>query len=260
MKELKEKLSYLLKSTGNSAAIEIINNAESIAPFHTVNRMMAYLLASGTIDYAEYQKLSEEFILRHQQQNQYLYLFDMAPRTFGQTWGENHMNHMFPQLKKATKETLTHVYPDFDGEFDLWLDGIRVEVKACRANSTKTKGSLSSRAYSHEEAKREVFKYHFQQLKPSCCDVFIWIGVCRDELIYWVLTSDELVKTGKLGSQHRNENTGIAGASVFEGQVFMTEEELSPFLVEESSVLEKVIEKGKECQFHQNNSSIDFHR
>lgn len=82
-------------------------------------------------------------------------------------------------------------------------------------------------------------------MKPSCCDIFIWIGTCRDELLYWVITSEELKKTGKLRSQHRNENTGIAGIEVFEGQVFMTEEELSPFFVEEKQILSKVREKGQ---------------
>ncbi len=119
-----------------------------------------------------------------------------------------------------------------------------MEVKACRANSTETKGSLASRAYSHEEAQKANFKYHYQQLKPSCCDVFIWIGVCRDTLLYWVLTSDELCDSGKLGPQHRNENTGVNGVGVFEGQVFMTEDELQPFLVEERNILSRVIEKG----------------
>lgn len=246
MKELENKLNELLKkSNSDLKTISAIRNKESVAPFNTVNRMMAYLLALGKISYADYEELSKDYIKRYQQQNQYLYLFDMAPRTFGQTWGETYINKLFPELQKATKKLLAREYPSFDGEFDLWLDGIRIEVKSCRANSTKTKESLSSRAYSHEEAKRANFKYHYQQLKPSCCDIFIWIGVCRDELIYWVLTSDELVKTGKLGSQHRNENTGIAGAGVFEGQIFMTEEELKPFLVDESDILNKVREKGK---------------
>lgn len=245
MKELEYKLNELLKKSGVDAnTIKVLRSTESIAPFSTLNRMMAYLLAMGNISYSDYEKLGEEYTRRYQLSNQYLYLFDMAPRTFGQTWGETHINNMFPQLKKATKENLARDYPNFDGEFDLWLDGVRIEVKACRANNTKMKGSLSSKAYSHEEAKREGFKYHYQQLKPSCCDVFIWIGVCRDELIYWVLTSDELVKTGKLKSQHRNENTGVEGAGVFEGQIFMTEEELRPFLVEESDILQKVREKG----------------
>ena len=251
MKELERQLKELLKKSGSdSKTIKSIQAEESIAPFSTANRLMAYLLAMGKISYGDYKQLGDEYLKRHQQQNQYLYLFDMAPRTFGQTWGETYIRNLFPQFQKATKENLIHVYPDFDGEFDLWLDGIRVEVKACRANSTKTKGSLASRAYSHDEAKYENFKYHYQQLKPSCCDVFIWIGVCRDALIYWVLTSDELVKTGKLGSQHRNENTGVAGAEVFEGQVFMTEDELKPFLVNESDILTKVREKGKRCVTH----------
>ena len=103
---------------------------------------------------------------------------------------------------------------------------------------------MASRAYLHSEAKEAGFKYHYQQLKPSCCDVFIWIGTCRDELIYWVLTSQELLDTGKLGPQHRNENTGVDGTEVFEGQVFMTEDELEPFLVEEKDILKVVLEKG----------------
>lgn len=49
----------------------------------------------------------------------------------------------------------------------------------------------------------------------------------------------------KLSPQHRNENTGVDGAQIFEGQVFMTEEELSPFLVNERDVLNEVKRKGK---------------
>lgn len=36
-----------------------------------------------------------------------------------------------------------------------------------------------------------------------------------------------------------------AGAAVFEGQVFMTEEELRPFLVAEKDVLKVVKKKGR---------------
>lgn len=169
----------------------------------------------------------------------------MAPRTYGQTWGEQHIRSLFSEFTKATKENLIGEYPNFDGEFDLWIDGIRVEVKACRANLEKGKGNLASRAYLHSEAKTAGFKYHYQQLKPSCCDVFIWIGTCRDELIYWVITSDELRSTGKLGPQHRNENTKVDGVEVFEGQVFMTEEELAPYRVEEKDILTIVKQKGK---------------
>lgn len=242
MKELQNQLDQLLKqSGGDKKTIEGLKKEKAVFPFSTEGRILAYLLAVNSISYEQYQELYDEYAKR----NQYLDLFDMAPRTFGETWGEKHILGLFPEFVKATKQNISSIYPDFDGEFDLWLDGIRVEVKACRANSTKTGGSLASRAYLHAEATANSFKYHYQQLKPSCCDVFIWIGVCRDDLLYWVLTGEELQKTGKLGSQHRNENTGVAGVEVFEGQVFMTEEELSPFLVDQKDVLNAVRRKGK---------------
>ena len=242
MKQLREKIEELLcNSKCTKEEISSIMREKALYPFSRESRILAYLMSLGEITYDEYAKLDEDYCNR----NQFLELFDMAPRTYGQTWGEEYIRKLFPQFIKATKENLADVYPDFDGEFDLWLDGIRIEVKACRANSTKSSGSLASRAYLHTEAHDTGFKYHYQQLKPSCCDVFIWIGTCRDTLLYWVLSSDDLLKTGKLGSQHRNEHTGTADNPVFEGQVFMTEDELLPFFVKEENILDAVYAKGK---------------
>lgn len=242
MKKLKEQISQLLNiASAASQNIELITDGKAVYPFSDESRLLAYLLSTGTITYDEYCQIATEYSER----NKYLDLFDLAPRTFGQTWGEMYIRDLFPEFIKATKENVSAQYPDFDGEFDLLLDRIRIEVKACRANSTETGGSLASRAYLHSEATAASFKYHFQQLKPSCCDVFIWIGVCRDDLIYWVLSSKELRATGKLGSQHRNERTGMADTEVFEGQVFMTEEELYPFLVSEDDILNAVRRKAE---------------
>lgn len=242
MKELYTELERLEQNTkGDKSIIKTIKKEKSLFPFSAESSMLTYFLSIGEISFARYSQLNAEYA----QRNKYLDLFDMAPRTYGQTWGEQHIRSLFPAFTKATKENLVEEYPDFDGEFDLWIDGIRVEVKACRANFEKGKGSLTSRAYLHSEAKTAGFKYHYQQLKPSCCDVFIWIGTCRDELIYWVITSDELRSTGKLGPQHRNENTKVDGVEVFEGQVFMTEEELAPYKVEEKDILTIVKQKGK---------------
>lgn len=241
VKELKKEIEKLLRKTkGDMDIIKEIKCAKALFPFSTESNLLAYFMSIGELSYEELFALATSY----SQRNKYLELYDMAPRTYGQTWGEQHIRTLFPRFIKATKENVSSEYPSFDGEFDLWLDGIRIEVKACRANCERGKGSLASRAYLHSEAKEAGFKYHYQQLKPSCCDVFIWIGTCRDELIYWVLTSQELLDTGKLGPQHRNENTGVDGAEVFEGQVFMTEDELEPFLVEEKDILKVVLEKG----------------
>lgn len=241
MNELHRQIEeIIINNNGNMEVVEEIQKENTVFPFSAESRMLAYMLSMGLLTYEQYENMSREY----SQRNRYLELFELAPRTFGETWGEKHLLSLFPEFEKATKENLSDIYPEFDGEFDLWLEGIRVEVKACRANSDKKGGSLASRAYLHQQAVDNGFKYHYQQLKPSCCDVFIWIGVCRDELIYWVLTSDELKDTGKLGSQHRNENTGIDGVEVFEGQVFMTEEELEPYRVMEQEVLDVVKRKG----------------
>ena len=241
MKYLSAQLEELLKNTkGDMSIIQSIKAEKSLYPFSMENKLLAYLLSINEVSYEVYSRLKSEYYER----NKYLDLFDMAPRTYGQTWGEKHILNLCPDFIKATKKNLKKVYPNFKGEFDLWLDGIRVEVKACRANDPNGMGGLSSRAYSHYEAKEVNFEYHYQQLKPSCCDVFIWIATCRDELIYWVLSSNEVREAERLCSQHRNENTGIAGKEIFEGQVWMTEEQLKPFLVNENDILQAVREKG----------------
>lgn len=240
MKELRTEIDKMLKVTnGEPETIRSILEEKSLYPFSKESVLLAYFLSIGELSFDTYARLNSEYCKR----NRYLHLYDMAPRTYGQTWGEQHIRTLFPELVKATKKNLAKLYPNFDGEFDLWLDGVRIEVKAARANDQRGEGSLASRAYLHSEAKAANFKYHFQQLKPSCCDVFIWIGTCRDELIYWVLTSDELIQTDKMSSQHRSENTGIAGTEIFEGQVFLTEEELAPFCVEENEILTIVRKK-----------------
>lgn len=242
MKNLNATIEKLIKNTnGNLNIIRAIQAESPIYPFSTESKLLAYFLSLNELSYEEFSELSESY----SQRNKYLCLYDMAPRTYGQTWGEQHIRSLFPKFIKATKKNLSKEYPKFDGEFDLWLQGIRVEVKACRANNEKGKGSLASRAYSYSEAKELDFKYHYQQLKPSCCDVFIWIGTCLDKLLYWVISSKELKEIGKMGSQHRNENTGTHQIEVFEGQIFMTEEQLKPFLVDEKDILKVVLEKGK---------------
>lgn len=241
MKELRRKIEdILIKSDQDKKIIETIKNEISVYPFTTESRILVYLIARKAITYEQFEKLHDEYTKR----NKYLELYDLAPRTFGETWGEKHILEKFPKFKKATKESMASVYPEFAGEFDLWLDGIRVEVKACRANSTEKGLSLASRAYLLSEAKSNNFKFHFQQLKPSCCDVFIWIGVCRDNILYWVLSNKDFKDAIKMSNQHRKADSGKKGSKVFEGQVFLTEKDLQPYLVKKKDILNVVMKKG----------------
>lgn len=239
MKQLREQIKKIIEEANiKPEIIEEIKKERSISIFSTEGRILTYLLSKNIITYEKYLEISNDFSHR----NKYWELYEMGPRPFGQIWCENHIHELFPEFIKANKKNMASRYLEFQGEFDLWLDGIRVEIKASKAaGDDKTKKeSIANRAYSRSEANENSFKYHFQQVKPKCADVFICIGVCKAEIIYWVITSKELVETDKLSSQHRNENTGIKGIGVYEGQFFATEEKLKPYLVEQEEILDVV--------------------
>lgn len=62
---------------------------------------------------------------------------------------------------------------------------------------------------------------NFQQLKPQCCDVFIWVAVFRDQIVLWVMNSSEVKAIpGYSGSQHR-------GNSGNEGQMHIKQDNVS---------------------------------
>lgn len=108
MKQLREKIEELLcNSKCTKEEISSIMREKALYPFSRESRILAYLMSLGEITYDEYAKLDEDYCNR----NQFLELFDMAPRTYGQTWGEEYIRKLFPQFIKATKENLADVYP-----------------------------------------------------------------------------------------------------------------------------------------------------
>ncbi len=73
-----------------------------------------------------YHELRDDYIAR----NLYLYVFEIsAPRTFGEAWAQGHLKELVPELQKPSKKT----DPDYSGQYDFFLDNIRIEVKASRA-------------------------------------------------------------------------------------------------------------------------------
>ncbi len=63
---------------------------------------------------------------------------------------------------------------------------------------------------------------NFQQLKPYCCDVFIWVAVYRDTIKCWVINSKDIQNSPLLSSQHRRKETK-SNDLVEEGQIMITE-------------------------------------
>ena len=204
-----------MNSTNNTNELNesILNTLYSIYPFNKFEYIISHLIATKTINLDEYLEMRNSYL----QRNKYLYIFEItAPRTFGETWAQQHLNEVIPELKIPSKK----YDPNYSGEYDFWYQGIRIEVKASRAVKKQSGETLIHKALSSDSL--EPFEMNFQQLKPGCCDVFVWIAVWKDKIRYWVLTSDE-VKLNKYysGGQHRG--------NIGEGQLWLTDKNISEF-------------------------------
>ena len=150
--------------------------------------------------------------------NLYLYIFEIsAPRTFGEAWAQGHLKELVPELAKSTKK----LDPGYSGQYDFLLDGkIRIEVKASRAVDAGVDAPLYVKALSSDSA--EPFWMNFQQIKPACCDVIVWIAVWRDVIRYWVWSSREIETNPAYSKGQHRGNVG-------EGQLHVTHENIRAF-------------------------------
>ncbi len=152
-------------------------------------------------------------------------------------WKIGHLKSLEPNFKRQSRKADPR-----SGEYDLYLDWvdddekkhyIRIEVKASRANDRGRKAdSLISKAIASDSER--PFLMNFQQQKPSCCDVFIWIAVYRDTIKYWVLRSDVIQTNQFFTPQHRNAATAERGRDyrkedIYEGQIMVTDENIATF-------------------------------
>ena len=218
----------LQKVIANSKQKALLEEKLSVGDFEFV---FVTLLDEKLITYADYLKFRSE----HTKRNQNLAVIKItAPRTFGK-WGEDHVASLIPELKPASEIKA-------GGEFDLYyqkLKGIvKIEVKAGRAiDRTNDKAPYHERALISTDASG-LFDMNFQQMKPTCFDVVIMIGVWADKFRYWLMTSSEM-KANKYFStgQHR-------GNKGYEGQIHIKTENIADFAKFEVS-LEQLLVKVK---------------
>ena len=110
----------------------------SVFPFNEYEFTLMFLRDREVISFADYEKLRDNYVSA----NRYLGLFDLAPRVFGQTWGEKHIMDLDSRFREPGKS----LDPEYDGEYDLWIEGVKVEVKSSRATHAKKRGSIVSKA------------------------------------------------------------------------------------------------------------------
>ncbi len=232
--EIKNKIVLMKKITNGSIDLndEQLDDLYSVFPFNKFEYVISHLIATNTLTLKEYLDMRSSYLER----NKYLYVFEItAPRTFGEKWAQRHLNEVVPELKIPS----TRYDVNYSGQYDFWYGGIRIEVKASRAVKRKSGDSLIMKALSSDS--KEHFDMNFQQIKPACCDVFVWIAVWRDKIRYWVLSSNEVLnnKYYSIG-QHRG-NTG-------EGQLWLKDSNIDEFNKYEVSVrdiLDRIVEKAK---------------
>lgn len=213
--ELKNKISLMKKKTNNFFDLydESLDDLYSVYPFNKFEYVISHLIATKTITLQEYLDIRNSYLER----NKYLYVFEItAPRTFGETWAQRHLNEVVPELKKPS----TALDPTYSGEYDFWYNGIKIEVKASRAVKRKSGDALIIKALSSDS--KSGFDMNFQQIKPACCDVFVWIAVWRDRIRYWVLSSDEV-------SNNKYYSAGQHRGNVGEGQLWLKESNIKDF-------------------------------
>ena len=241
MEKLTEKIEYYLidfpeKHPEEANELKKAKTEDNwIYPFSQVEMDLAALLATGTITFEQYLELKADY----EKRNRFLFTYEMSgPRTFGETWAQQYLQAIVPELQKPSQA----LDPNYSGEYDLWCDDIRIEVKASRAVKRKSGGKLIEKALNTQSD--DGFDMNFQQIKPACCEVFVWMGVWRDEIRYWVLSSSEVVSNKYYSQGQHRGNQG-------EGQLWIKDTNITDFdkyLVRQEDLLDAIREKGTSAE------------
>jgi hypothetical protein len=235
-KKLEKRISSLSKNDGKGLKTRL-ENLISVYPFNEYEYVISSLLGLGKMTLDEYLEVRDTYIAR----NMYLYIFEIsAPRGFGEQWAQGHLKELVPELVKPTKK-LDEWY---SGQYDLMYpltggEAITIEVKASRAGEFDSQEPLYVKALAWES--KLPFDMNFQQVKPKCCDVFVWIGVWRDVIKYWVLASKEVEKSKYYSKGQHRGNIG-------EGQLHLKHDNIKEFVKYEvgpKELLGKIIEAHK---------------
>jgi hypothetical protein len=123
--ELKDKIVTAFAGTEEELAevLNLIDQDKSIFPFNEYEHLICNLINNGGLTFDQYIEIRMEYI----SENPNLWIFEIsAPRGFGEKFAQTYVQGMSKKFKKPTKK----IDSSYSGEYDLWLDGITIEVKA----------------------------------------------------------------------------------------------------------------------------------
>lgn len=123
--------------------------------------------------------------------NYYSYLFKPTFTFSASQIVSNFAHTILLELVPSIQHPSKKLDKKYSGQYDFFLPpAIRIEVKASRAVEFDNSEYLYNKALSSNSKK--PFDMDFQQIKPGCCDVFVWLAAWRDVIRYWVLPSHEI--------------------------------------------------------------------
>ena len=227
LSELKDKILEAFSGTEEelSAILQDVSSDHAVFPFNEYELMLTACIAHGKITYEKYQDIRQEYISR----NPNLWIFEIsAPRGFGESFAQTFIRNKSSKLQSPSKK----LDPDYHGQYDLWLDGIRIEVKASRVVDADSEEPLYRKALSYNTSR--PFLMNFQQLKPQCCDVFVWLAVYRDQMTIWVMSSNEVANHQDYSKGQHRGNSGN------EGQLHITQDNihsLDPYILIDDDIV-----------------------
>lgn len=234
MEKLRKQLDGLIGRLSRSDEFRsTLEELRSVYPFSEYEYIISHLFAAKKLTLDEYYELRDGYIDR----NLYLYLFEIsAPRGFGEVWAHGHLKQLVPSLQRPSKK----IDKQYSGQYDFFLPPeIRIEVKASRAVDFELNEPLYIKALASDS--NRPFDMNFQQIKPACCDVFVWMTVWRDMIKYWVIPSHDVESSPFYSKGQHRGNVG-------EGQLHLNKENITQFdkYLCKSTALERAIKRAFE--------------
>jgi hypothetical protein len=154
----------------------------SVLSFKKYEQMLSVLRDENVLTPAQYEVLRKNYLVL----NKYLMLYGIGSRIFGEIWAVQQLK----SLDKGFIEPNKACDPSYCGQYDLMFGKVKLGAKACRAVDIQEEGGRFAKALHYDSGK--AFEMNFRQLRIESCDVIVLIGVWIDQLVYWVLSYNEI--------------------------------------------------------------------
>jgi hypothetical protein len=94
-----DRLSDSLKREEQQVLKSRLRGLISVFPFNEYEYILTFLVDHRVITFGDYEELRDNYVSA----NRYLDLFELAPRVFGGTWGEEHVKDLDHRFRKPDR-------------------------------------------------------------------------------------------------------------------------------------------------------------